>query len=331
MALQSKQSEGLVIVSTHKSFLRARIRLTALYTVILSSIMVCLSALIYVDFMRDYRAGQINVDGGHELISGTPFGVFSEIFFGNLFVLLIAMWASYRFASYTLRPIQRSMEIQRAFLANASHELHTPLAVMKNDIEVLLREHNPSKDEVATILKSNLEEIDRMAKMSGDLLAVARFDREVEPMKIPVDIFHVAQSVIARMRVFGEKKDVTLSVVAGVPTMVHGDESQLERVFVNLIQNAISHTKAGGTVTATVTSVDHTARITITDTGVGISNTDLPHVFEKFYKGAYSEGTGLGLPIVLGILTQHNGTVSIESTEGVGTTVTVSMPLLEGK
>jgi len=212
------------------------------------------------------------------------------------------------------------------FAENASHELRTPLAVMRNDIEVLLRDPNPSRDLVRTTLKSALEEIDAMTQMTRDLLTLARSAREPSAIE-KVNMLQITQKVVEKINFAAQKKGVALVVAGDSSLYVRGNTSDLERVVINILQNAIVHTQAGGRVSLSVTQEKPDVVISVTDTGSGIGSKDIPYVFERFYKGENSQGTGLGLSIVKDLVSRHKGTIAIQSTRGKGTTVVIKLPL----
>jgi signal transduction histidine kinase len=297
---------------------------------LIASVVLCiLSTFIYLDFLHDYESGQANVPNGHELISGTPLGVGMEIVSVDLFLLLLSSLICYWLAGVTLRPIQRSIEKEKTFLSNASHELRTPLAVMKTDIEVLLRAPQFSKEEVTQMLESNIEEIDRLARMANELLQIARTDEYTEAKRERVDIAKVAMHSVKKMRSLADAKGVALHVHSLSDTWADCVVDDIERVFFNILHNAITHTLKGGSVSVDVTQNKKLVTVTITDTGAGISARDLPHIFERFYKGEESSGTGLGLPIALCIIEEHGGVLSVQSTKGSGTTVRMSLPKIK--
>jgi signal transduction histidine kinase len=297
---------------------------------ILAIILIGFSVILYQNLSRNLTDASeedfAGIDFHHHFVQDTLANVANEIFLIDLVILVTSAGVSYVLAGYTLKPIQRSMEDQKKFSENASHELRTPLAVIKNDAEVLLRNPSPTKDLVQTMLRSTVEEIDRMSNMTRDLLALARSESHSALIMENVNVAEIAQGTAEKMRAIARGKSVTLMTPSDTAFFVEGNRAGLERVLMNLLQNAIEHTLVGGSITITTVQEESHVVITVTDTGSGIDSKDLPHIFERFYKGEGTSGSGLGLSIVKELVKQHSGTVTIESTKGKGTAVSVKLP-----
>ena len=222
----------------------------------------------------------------------------------------------------------------RRFSGDASHELRTPLAIIKGETEVALR-WAKSDAELRTALESNLEEIDRMERIVSDLLSLARSDSS----KLHLDITRFSltdllQDIWMSGKVLAEQYGHTVYLDHAVTAEIHihADQLQLYRVIMNILTNATKYTPAGGRIDIRLHVHDEQAVIEVTDTGLGISPEDLPHIFERFYRidsarNRDQGGTGLGLAIVKAIITAHDGKISVDSTVGKGTTFSVSLPL----
>ena len=313
-------------------FIQARLKLTALYVITVAVIVCGFSVYLYQNIQSNLQdSDQDNFsDMQHHdsFIDHTLSETRKNILFADAVIIIGAAGLSYMLAGMTLRPIQQSLEAQRSFAANASHELRTPLAVMKNDIEVLQHNlHRTKGDENAT-LRSNLEEIARMSSIVEDLLLLARSDNQKITEFTTVDLSLLVRSVSEKMRVLAERKGVAFSNVSSGTGTVRSSPTHLERAILNIIQNSIDHTPAGGSITVTTAQDPKFVHLSVSDTGVGISQQDLPHVFTRFYKGETSTGTGLGLAIVKGIIEQHGGAIIIESAAGTGTVVRIDLPLV---
>jgi signal transduction histidine kinase len=337
MSQTLKQYEELVIASDRKIFLKVRLRLTGVYMLIVACIMLGYNTLNYLDLRHDLAERQYYTKMDTELTDVPGHAETLEILIKNIIVndiiiLSIAAWISYIFAGYTLKPVQKSLLVQKNFSENASHELRTPLAVIKSDAEVLLRNQNPTEDAVKETLKSIIEEIDRMTVMTNDLLVLARSEHQEVSFQKSINIIDVVTKMIKKMDSLAYKGGVHLEFTTKkISCIVNGDEGALERVFLNLLQNAITHTKENGLVTVSLKKELHCVVITVKDTGVGIDPKNLPHVFERFYKGENAGGTGLGLPIVKEIIESHEGKISIKSSLGIGTEVAVRLPCIFSK
>jgi two-component system sensor histidine kinase CiaH len=327
----SRRSAASATGSSRSVFFWARLKLTGIYVAIVASILIGMSALLYQSLARNLTdASDDNfsgVESHHHFVENTLANVANEIILIDLVILLATAGISYLLAGYTLRPIQRALEAQKMFSENASHELRTPLAVMKSDTEVLLRNPNPSKELIRGTLVSTIEEIDRMTKLATDLLVLARSGHAAPLALERIDLALVLGALADKMRAVAEKKGIVLTHVAKEALPFLGNKIDLERILMNLIQNAIDHTEAAGSVALTASKDAADALLTIRDSGSGIDPADLPHIFERFYKGKGTSGSGLGLSIVKGLLEQYHGRISIESTLGKGTTVMIRFPL----
>ncbi len=327
----SKQSGGSAIVSEPEVFFWARLKLTSIYVLILTVILFGFSVMLYRSVLRNLTdASEDNFAGAEyhrHFVQDTLASVQNEIILIDLLILIIAAGISYVLAGYTLRPIRQSIEAQKIFSENASHELRTPLAVMKNEAEVLLRHPSPAKDLIHATLRSNIEEIDRMSKMAEDLLMLARSEHHTASATDHIDIGEIARKMTEKMRSIAENKGVSLVVSCDTALRVQGNKLGLERVLMNLLQNAIEHTAENGSVAVEVAQHKSEAVIAISDTGSGIEAKDLPHIFERFYKGEGASGNGLGLSIVKELIGHHGGSIDIKSAKGKGTVVTIKLPL----
>jgi len=233
----------------------------------------------------------------------------------------------------TLSRLEGLFNTQRRFMADVSHELRTPLTVIKGEIG-LMRRMGQVDEESLTSLEG---EVDRLTRLVGDLLLLAQAESGRLPMETrPVDLDTVLLEVFNQMRTLaGDKLTLTIADIDQVQVL--GDRDRLKQVLVNLVGNAIQYTPAGGQVTLALQKVNGQARLTITDTGPGIPSQDMPHIFERFYRGersrkrtggAQSGGFGLGLSIAYWIVRNHGGSIEVNSREGHGATFCVWLPLL---
>ncbi len=326
-----KQSAGSVTDSNHKVFLKARIKLTALYVLIVAIIIFGFSIFLYQSIernLKDASDDDFADTGSHQhFVQHTLDSVQSELILADIFILIVTASFSFFLAGKTLKPIQESVEAQKAFASNASHELRTPLAVMRNDIEVYLRNNSPAKELTKETMSSNLEEIGRMSTIVEDLLLLARSDNKLLLEPTDININDLVKNTLDRMRSIANAKNIKLVYTPSGPFTIHGVTGSLERMILNILQNAIDNTQGGGSVNAKVEKDGSQVIMYITDTGSGIAPGKLPHIFKRFYKGDSGNGTGLGLSIVKGIVDEHGGEVSVESTLGKGTTVIIKLPI----
>ncbi len=229
--------------------------------------------------------------------------------------------------------LERSFAETRRFTADASHELRTPLTVIRTEAEVALGKPLSFADTQA-LLGSILEECNRLTRLTDQLLALARQDAGlVPPRRGPVRFGDLARDAAETLRSFAEAKGVALNETSGPAdgAVVLGDPDLLRQVLVNLIDNAIKYTPAGGSVDVAVAADRNAVTARVQDTGEGISDEHLPHVFDRFYRvdkarSRAEGGTGLGLSIARSLVEAHGGTVELASVPGEGTMVTVTLP-----
>ena len=219
---------------------------------------------------------------------------------------------------------------QRRFTADAAHELRTPLTALKGGIEVSLRANRPAED-YRKALAGGLEEVERLIRLAEDLLLLSRSTAGPETSRGPVeleplllDVFDVGVRLAQGTRVSVRVNDVT-------PVTVRGDVSALRRALLNLVENAIKYTPAGGKVELSLTSDDGFAVLTVQDTGIGIATTDQERIFERFVRldaarARETGGTGLGLSIARAIVVAHGGTLEVKSEAGAGSRFTIRLP-----
>jgi heavy metal sensor kinase len=223
---------------------------------------------------------------------------------------------------------------QRRFVADASHELRTPVAVIRNKAGIALLE-TPQLDETVTALSEIRTETERLTLLLTDLLTLARgdegqarFEREV------VQLDRLVETVAATTEVLADERRIALTVQTPHPVTVVGDEARLIQVAMNLLDNAIRYTHPGGQVWVLVEQTDEEARLMVRDTGIGMAPEHLPHIFERFYRAdptrrrTGGSSSGLGLSIVEWIVRAHGGSIDVESQVGRGSCFTVTLPLL---
>ncbi|MEJ2091620.1 MAG: ATP-binding protein [Syntrophobacterales bacterium] len=220
----------------------------------------------------------------------------------------------------------------RRFSADASHELQTPLTILKGEIEVSLRSPR-SPEEYQRVLRSSLEEIERISRLVEGLMLLARADSGVLRLDLkPVELNRLVAEVSAQMQRLADDKGVALHLDALEPITVCGDKEHLVRLFLNLIDNAIKYTPAGGRVTLSLLREGSQALVNVKDTGIGLSLAEQEQIFTRFYRAAETRsqggwGAGLGLCIGQSIAEAHGGKIQVYSSPGQGSTFTVVLPL----
>jgi two-component system sensor histidine kinase CiaH len=244
----------------------------------------------------------------------------------------------YFISGRVLRPIKTSVDSQRAFIADASHELRTPVAVVRTNAELLERRIASGKigqsEGDATAVSDILAETDRLGRMVSQMLTLAQADAGQTLIKrSDVDLDEVSAEVVRSLRAIADAKGVALSLHNGGAVWVNGDRDRLREVIVTVIDNAVKYTPSGGRVDVRVERRNRKATIVVSDTGAGIPAESLAHIFERFYRVDKARsrdegGTGLGLAIARHIVEAHGGEIRIDSKLGTGTTVTIELRLL---
>lgn len=220
---------------------------------------------------------------------------------------------------------------QHQFIADASHELRTPLAALRAELEVCLRRERSPAD-YQSALQSSRQELERLAALVENLLALARLDgRPTENPAALVNLALCCREVVEQLTPLARTQNVRLHLEVPDDLPVHGDALSLERAVRNLVENAIRHTPAGEEIVVSATSEDGKARVKVIDHGVGIAPEHLPRLFDRFYRVDTARtratgGAGLGLSIVKAIVEAHGGTVEVESKLGHGSTFTLRLP-----
>ncbi len=231
--------------------------------------------------------------------------------------------------------VENSFQQIKRFTADASHELKTPLTILRGEIEVGLKRLR-TPEEYQKILASNLEEVKHMSRMVEDLLTLARADMgALELRKEVVDLGGLVREVWEEVRLWAEDKGVELLFQEDGEARVMGDRGRLRQLALNLIDNAIKYTPSGGRVELRVVRDGDEVTFSVADTGEGIPPEDLQRIFERFYRvdkarSRQRGGTGLGLSICKWIAEAHGGRISAESELGRGSKFHVSFPLYRG-
>jgi heavy metal sensor kinase len=228
--------------------------------------------------------------------------------------------------------LEESFHHVHRFSADVSHEIRTPLAILRAELEDLIRSTDVTA-ESRNSAASALEEAERLSRIAEQLLEMTRLEAgEMLAASSRVDFSELTQNAVDQMRLVTDEKKIQLRFESSEPVHVIADPVRLRQVVVNLVDNAIKYTPAGGTISISNFRIDGKAVLDVSDTGIGIPQESLPHLFERFYRvdGARSRhlgGTGLGLAIVKSICTAFGGTVTVHSRVGAGTTFRVELPL----
>jgi two-component system phosphate regulon sensor histidine kinase PhoR len=238
------------------------------------------------------------------------------------------------FVFHDITELKRLEEIRKDFVANVSHELRTPISSIKGYAETLLDGKADNEDTVKEFLSIIYQDSNRLANLIDDLLDLSKIESGKMKLEFePLEILPIVNRCVNVLR--KSAKDKSLSVKLDIPAnllKVLGDHKRLSQVFLNLLDNAIKYTPEGGSITVNATSKENIVQVDISDTGIGISEKDMPRIFERFYRVDKARsrelgGTGLGLSIVKHIIQAHNGQIWVQSMLSRGSTFSFTIPV----
>jgi heavy metal sensor kinase len=229
----------------------------------------------------------------------------------------------------TLERLERLFKAQRRFVADVSHEMRTPLTTIQGNLDLMKRFSSDYDEEAMEAMES---EVRRMSRLVEDLLLLAKADAgRMSLVKMVVELDTLLLEVYNQSRLLNISGiDVSLGSID--QAQVLGDPDRLKQLLLNLVSNALKYTPEGGTVILSLSRDAQFAFVTVEDTGIGIPEADLPHIFDRFYRVDKARaramgGTGLGLSIAKWIVDAHGGQLSVVSTVGEGSTFTIQLPL----
>lgn len=331
------------------------IRLAGLYLAIMMAISLFFSLNVYQLSVQEFDRG-LRGPGGQLTVTMRPFGqgvpadvlqqfhddrqaiydearsrVLARLIWINLCILVGGGVLSYYLARRTLQPIEEAHDAQSRFTADASHELRTPIAAMQSEIEVALMNPRLTLGKAKEQLRSNLEELAKLTTLSEGLLRLARMENGDLP-KDKVSMLSVLQKAVDRVLSAAEAKRI-LIMLPNNDIAVIGDEATLTEAAVTILDNAVKYSGEKTTVRITLENERHWAVLTIADEGIGIKATELPHIFERFYRAdtarskQHVHGYGLGLAIAKNSIEAHGGTIAAASERRKGTVFTIKLPL----
>jgi heavy metal sensor kinase len=229
----------------------------------------------------------------------------------------------------TLERLDRLFRSQQRFLADVSHELRTPLTSVRGNLDLMKRFGRYDEESMAVIQ----DEMERMSRLLGDLLLLARADTGGLPLRHePVELDNILFEVYRQVSRI--EKTVTVELTDVDQVVILGDEDRLKQLLLNLVDNAIKYTLPGGAVRLSLAKDKGWANLLVSDTGIGIPAEDLPHIFDRFYRvdkarSRAQGGSGLGLAIAKWIVQAHGGAIQVDSTVGQGTTFRITLPLYQ--
>jgi signal transduction histidine kinase len=253
------------------------------------------------------------------------------LIFINLGIMMIAGGSGYFLAGRTLRPISLMIDEQNQFISDASHELRTPIATLRAEMEGKLLENSISDKQARSLISSNLEELGKLQNLSNNLLKLAQIHFiNGNASREDISILEIVKTAVNKITPLAKKKNITI-VIKAREAIINGNKNTLTEVFVILLDNAVKYSPEDTEINVSSINLAQKIKISVADQGIGISEKDLPHIFERFYRADKSRsqtaGYGLGLSIAKNIIESHSGSINVTSETGKGTVFVVELPL----
>lgn len=330
-------------------FQSARLRLTAWYLLIIMLISMFFSTIIYFEFNQEIQRFAFMQQARRERVEQT-FGVrlpapeselkvlreaqsrlFLILALVNAGILVISGGAGYFLAGRTLRPIKDMLDEQKRFITDASHELRTPLTALRSEIEVHLRDKRATQAQSMELLKSNLEEVIHLQRLSDGLIRLTNGKHQQSIEYESVSLREIVAASVKKVLPLAKRKKIQIKQEVADVTL-EGNAQSLCELFIILLDNAIKYSPASSTISLLTRPQRNAVQISVVDHGMGIPEGDVPHVFERFYradssrKRSATDGHGLGLSIAQKIVAEHGGSMRVKSKLQKGTTFIVQLP-----
>jgi two-component system sensor histidine kinase CiaH len=333
-------------------FRKARIKLTLWYLLIIMLISLCFSFVIYQLISHELTrfAGfnsqrlERRLNESHlapqppifnlndDLIQETKNRLLLQLVIINTSILLISGGFGYLLAGRTLLPLQDNMDSQNQFISDASHELRTPLTSLRTSLEVYLRNKHPNLSLSRQTISDSLDEVKSIQSLSDHLLQLSQAEKSITS-----DYFqkvHLAKIITNSIEKINHIASVNKLIIKNQVTdcSFDGNPDTLQELFINLLDNAAKYSSPGKTITISSQNEKGLVQVKVVDQGIGISDSDLPHIFDRFYRSDSarskkdSDGYGLGLAIAQKIAWAHHGSITVDSHPGKGSTFTIRLP-----
>ncbi len=309
-------------------FKRARLQLTLWYVLIIMLVSLFFSVAIYglisIEIDRFANRGPMrrpDIEIDVEFISESKNHLLLQLLYQNIVILVVSGSLSYFLAGITLKPIAKIIEEQKIFISDASHELRTPLTALKSTFEVALRSPKLNIAEAKNNLKIGIKEVDKLTNLTNSMLRLSHLENGNGQQHLSINIKETIDKVIARLSAKASSKKIKI-INKTKNYFIVGDPSSIEELFEIIIDNAIKYSD-----NQPIKIYSTNNKIIIKDSGLGISQKDLPHIFDRFYRADNARtksgegGYGLGLPIAKKIMDKQGGKIIVDSISDNGTTV----------
>ncbi|PIR68682.1 hypothetical protein COX93_01265 [Candidatus Nomurabacteria bacterium CG_4_10_14_0_2_um_filter_30_12] len=335
-----KQLEEWATLSNLSEFKKATILLTTYYTVGVFIILVIFNILVYSLFTNSIYSTNENIkeqsseknEKKDNKLEENKIHEIQENLAGILItsdiaILIFTLMIAYVLSKHTLKPIEEAYKKQSMFVANAAHELRTPLSVIKAGSEVILR-NDRTQEEYKKYTKESLEEIERLITLSNDLLFLAQNNKKGVNLNSKLNFSEICKKQINAIEAYALIHKITIKDEVENNLNTLGNKSDLTRLVINLLKNAIDYNKKEGSVTISLKKKNNKIILSVIDTGIGIKKENLINIYDRFYKvddsrTQNSSSAGLGLAIVKNIVEEHHGSIKANSSYGNGTTFEV--------
>ncbi|MEA2645025.1 MAG: hypothetical protein QOE92_108 [Chloroflexota bacterium] len=275
--------------------------------------------------------GVVQVARSMRTYNDTMAGLVSLVLGATGLALVVTFFALLWLAGKSLDPIRASLLRQKAFVSDASHELRTPVTVIRTAAESILRQKEGVSPRAAELARDIIAETAQLESLVTDLQDLAAADARVAMRSDPVDVRDLWQQVTSAGRLLAERRGVRLEDSMTARGQVSGDGFRLKQLLVILLDNATKFAPAGSAVRLVGETAGDRLVVRVGDTGPGIAEAELPHIFQRFYRGEAErgrEGSGLGLAIAQWIAESHRGSISVRSAAGQGAEFSVELPMI---
>jgi len=338
-------------------FKNARIKLTAWYLLIIMLISVSFSVVIYKVLTKEFERferlqrfrierrfynethpsenirGRFPLPFDPELIKETKNRLVLVLVFINAGILIISGGVGYFLAGRTLEPIKNMVDEQNRFISDSSHELRTPLTALKTSLEVALRDKSLTLENAKTVMGESIGEVNSLQSLSDELLQLAQYQKPNEYRQFAeIAISQIAAEALKKIAPITKQKSISILNKTKEDKLV-GNRFALLDLLVILLDNAVKYSPKKSQVILESEKIDKQILISVKDEGVGISEKDLPHIFDRFYRSDNARqksgegGYGLGLSIAKKIVDLHHGTIAVESKLGKGSKFIIRLPI----